>query len=218
MNRVHQPAPPEAEPGRGLALAIPVGLLVITVGVWIYLVVNLLTLDSNACLSLPSRVPGFSFVLVALAGLLVGRYSGLLRYISSWNVEDLEEGGARSDKVGGWAVAIIFLALVPIFVYEAVGVYQPPNGLEPITYYVRCSIGLDNTYGSGYRTMGIFFLIGLLFGQWLWAWHPSENQFRGQLRSQLGDLFSQLANKRLWDVSRARPRRVRHERPKVRTD
>lgn len=193
-------------PGHGASVTILFLLLGGTLGAWIYLVVNLFTLDASACLSLPSKVPGFGFVLPAIVGLLVGRYVGLIRYVRTWDVEDAKQGTSVSDTAGRVALAIIFGALVFIFIYEAIGVYQPANGLEPITYYVRCSISIDNAYGAGHRTMAIIFLIGLLYGQWLWAWHPARTQFRGDFRGQLRNLLHELAHKQLYDVPRKRTR------------
>ena len=151
-------------------------LVAILIGAY-FLLTELSRLDATKCVGIVAETPGWKFVIAALAGLLVGRYSGALRFFTHHPSDptDPSDRDPWSVFVGRLAIAIIFFALIPIFVYEAVGVYQPVNGYEPITYYVRCSIRFDNDLGGGGRTMAMLFVIGFLFGQWLWSWHPGSD-------------------------------------------
>lgn len=180
------------------------GLLVLVLAVWAALVYNVLNLDDGACLHVEPRVPGWPFVVPGILGLLVGRYSGALRFVRHWPDEIAQPRSDGSGLVGRIALAIILVGLMAIFLYEAVGVYQPPNGLEPITYYVRCAIWIDNAFGGGVRTVLIIFFISFLFGQWLWAWHPADHEHRGGVRPFLSRLGEQLATKTLADLPRPR--------------
>jgi hypothetical protein len=194
MSVPRQPAPEGSEPARALTLAHLAAHLVLVIGVGLALVYNVWNLDERACLGVESRVPGWRFVLVGILGLLVGRYSGALRYLGEWRDTAMEQRRDESIPVGRIALAVIFFGLILTFLYEAVGVYQPPNGLEPITYYVRCAIWIDEEFGGGVRTMLIIFFISFLFGQYLWAWYPRTEQYRGQMRSALRELAGRLAS------------------------
>ena len=157
---------------RAGVLILPVVQLVLIVAGCVYLVTQLLNLDANACLGVPPVTPGWRFVAAAAIGLTAGRYLGGLHFFSAHPSAPQTDRDPASVLLGYGALALIFFALVFIFVYEAVGVYQPLGGYEPITYYVRCSIWLDNALAGGVHAMAILALIGFLFGQWLWSWHP----------------------------------------------
>jgi len=167
-----QPAPSRTGP---LVLAIA-QLLAVLIGGYL-LLAELSRLDATKCVGIVAETPGWKFVVAALVGLLAGRYSGAWRFFARHPSDptDPSDRDPASVFVGRLAIAVIFLALVPIFIYEAVGVYQPVNGYEPITYYVRCSIRFDNDLGGGLRTMAILFVIGFLYGQWLWSWHAGSD-------------------------------------------
>jgi hypothetical protein len=138
-------------------------------------------LDGTKCVGIDAETPGLRFVVAALVGLLAGRYCGAVRFFTRHPSDPTDPSGhdPASVFVGRLAIAVICAALVPIFIYEAIGVYQPVNGYEPITYYVRCSIRFDNDLGGGLRTMALLFVIGFLFGQWLWSWHPGSDVRKG---------------------------------------
>ena len=164
----------EAEPSRAAVLVPPVLQLCAVLVAAAYLLNELSRLEPSKCLQGPSTTPGLSFVGVGIVGLLVGRYSGALRFYS--RTTDPRDGARdpASVLIGRIALTVIFLALVPVFLYEAVGVYQPPNGFEPITYYVRCSIWFDNTFGAGIASKAVILGVCFLFGRWLWSWHPTR--------------------------------------------
>jgi hypothetical protein len=172
------PGPSRAnrDPSRAGALALPIFQLVAVCAVGVYLLVQLQSLDADMCLNVPQATPGIGFVLTGVAGLIVGRYIGAIRFFTSHPNSHLSNRDLASVLVGRIALAVIFLALIPIFVYEAVGVYEPAGGYEPITYYVRCSIWIDNNVGHGIWTIVILASVGLLYGQWLWSWHPGRGR------------------------------------------
>jgi hypothetical protein len=173
------------ERSRAAVLVLPVLQLVAVLVSWWSIVNELVRLDADSCLNVPPSTPGLKFVGVALLGLLVGRYSGALRFFSANDSRPLSDRDPASVLLGRAALALVFLALVPISVYEAIGVYQPVSGYEPITYYVRCAIWIDNNLAGGFRTMIILFVVGFLFGQWLWAWHPDNSSTRRRHEREL---------------------------------
>jgi hypothetical protein len=171
----------QSQPSRAAVLVAPVVQLVLIVVGWGLLLSELSRLDATQCVGIPAVTPGWPFVVPAVLGVLAGRYSGAWHFFSS-HPPDPATGSDRnlgSVLVGRLALLVIFALMIPIFVYEAIGVYQPVNGYEPITFYVRCAIRFDMDLGSGVRTMAILFVIGFLFGQWLWAWHPGSFLRRG---------------------------------------
>jgi hypothetical protein len=170
-------------------------MLFSVVGIWGFLVYQLWTLEAQACRDLPSETPGLRLVGASVLGLLIGRYAGVFRFDSSWRTFDPETNRRQLADTGRFALAFLFLTLVFIFVYEAIGVYEPKNGLEPITYYVRCSIRLDNEFGGGWRTFAIVSAISFLFGHWLWASHRIEQPLRGRMRKATGELVDRLARR-----------------------
>jgi hypothetical protein len=196
MNTAEPPARPRSAP------IFTAGLLVLVIVAYAYLLYNLVTLDKTACLGVRSETPGLAFVGASIAGLLLGRYTAGFRFLRRWDTDRETTDGKPSDTAGRIGLAVIFFALVPIFIYEAIGTYQPPNGLEPITYYVRCSIWLDVHLGSGLKAFFLILFISFLFGHWLWAWHPARLEFRGRVRAGTRQLFAELASKRLDDLPR----------------
>jgi hypothetical protein len=183
-----QAAPPEPSAWKRGVLVLPILQLVAILAAGYVLLTELSRLDGASCVGIDAETPGWRFVAVALAGLLVGRYSGAWRFFT-WHASDPADPSDRDPAsvfAGRLALAVVLAALVPIFIYEAIGVYQPVNGYEPITYYVRCSIRFDNDLAGGLRTMAILFVIGFLFGQWLWSWHPGADVRSGSSRRHRG--------------------------------
>ncbi|MFI5268000.1 MAG: hypothetical protein ACHQ7M_11545 [Chloroflexota bacterium] len=119
-------------------------------------------------------LPDAGFVVCGVVALLAGRFAGAIGFLQEWPGGDTD--GSRAT--GQAALACLFLLLTLIWVYEAIGLTNV-RGLEPITYYVRCSVAHDIARtGIGTWTYVIVATISFLVGHWFWPWNPNRRANR----------------------------------------
>jgi hypothetical protein len=129
-------------------------------------------------------LPDWSLFWVGVASFVGGRHLSRLSHRRK-----TQPSSRGSSVVAQLALIFIFVGLVPLWFYEAVGTahVQMTEGsdvvFEPITYYVRCAIYHDKAAnGIGWWSMSSIALVSGLAGHWLWSYHPRLRPRRKRLR------------------------------------
>lgn len=138
----------------------------------IHVVTNVRQHNPLNCVYSQALLPDAGFVVCGIVALLAGRFAGAIGFLQEW------PGGSTngSRATGQAALACMFLLLTVVWVYEAIGLTNV-SGLEPITYYVRCSVAHDIAQtGVGRWTYAIVATVCFLVGHWFWPWNPDRHR------------------------------------------